>query len=170
LPLASRVRTSIMARAPTLDALLTRDDFSRLALMRFAGRCCACKTAPATEAHHIFDRKLFSDGGYRLRNAAPVCADCHWKAEICAISACDMARMAGVWPPLAPPCAHGFGLDTPDALEALDKWGNMSRPDGSIAPGPLFHDDGCRKALASGGLLGLCYNAPGADPLCAPTT
>lgn len=34
--------------------------------------CVFCKK-PATEVHHILDRKLFDDGGYYENNGASVC-------------------------------------------------------------------------------------------------
>ena len=148
-----------MKKMPADDAPLSREEFMELALSRFGGVCCACRQAPATEAHHIFDRKLFADGGYALSNAAPVCNRCHWKAETCAISVSEMARMAKANPRVPQACRSFFPGLGDLGPEAFDKWGNMLRHDGSIAPGPLFSDDGCRKALASGGLLGLCYNA-----------
>ena len=46
------------------------------------GKCCVpgC-TCDAVDAHHIMDRKLWSDGGYYLQNGAALCARHHLQAE-----------------------------------------------------------------------------------------
>ena len=140
------------------DTLLTREDFHRLALEKRKGLCLFCENK-ATEAHHVFDRKLFSDGGYRLRNAAAVCGGCHFKAEIGTLSLAEVAQKAILdfgaeilWPD------HARRLNITDP-QSMDKWGNLIRKDGSMGPGPLFHDAGCQKALSYGKSLSLCYDA-----------
>lgn len=144
-----------MPRAhPDANALLSRDDFKRLVFARHHGRCAVCQTRAAEDAHHILDRKLFSDGGYYLDNGVAVCADCHWKCETTQISVATLLALIGQRAPRLP---AGFrpGL-------SYDKWGNALREDGSRSPGPLMSDDGARKALAQGGFLGLVYPEPAA--------
>lgn len=138
--------------------LLSREDFQRLCFERSKGLCVLCSAA-AVDAHHIFDRKLFLDGGYRLNNAAALCSACHWRAETCAETVPAILAASAISEPLIPQHAAALGLASSADCSRLDKWGNMIRADGSIAPGPLFHDDGCRKALADGGRLALCYEA-----------
>lgn len=140
-----------------LPELLPREDFQRLCFERSKGLCVLC-SATAVDAHHIFDRKLFLDGGYRLNNAAALCAACHWRAETCAENVPAILAACAISAPLIPPHAAALGMATAGDCSRLDKWGNIIRADGSIAPGPLFHDDGCRKALAEGGLLPLFYD------------
>jgi hypothetical protein len=151
---------SAMNRRPQddLTALLSRERFHALCMARSNGRCVLC-TQPAVDAHHIFDRKLFPDGGYRLANAAAVCPGCHWDAERGAVLPTSILLACSVDEPLLPPWAQGCGLFGPEGAAKLDKWGNLLREDGSMAPGPLFNDDGCRKALAAGGWLAKAFEA-----------
>lgn len=143
---------------PCAWPLLTRENFERLCFERSNLRCVLCG-GQAVDAHHIFERKLFPDGGYRLNNAAALCSPCHWRAEIGLDTPCAILAACGLDDPLPPPHAAAAGLSPSAILSHMDKWGNLTRSDGSIAPGPLFQDDGCRKALAAGGRLGLCYEA-----------
>ena len=67
---------------PAMTQLLTREEFKHQTFARTSGRCCCpdC-TSAAVDAHHIMDRKLWTDGGYYLSNGAALCAECHLKAE-----------------------------------------------------------------------------------------
>lgn len=132
---------------------LGREQFRERALARFEGLCCLGLSARATEARHIFDRKLFEDGGYFERNAAPVRGPCHLLAETTEIGVEAVARAAGASPPILPPCAAGHGVLDPADCGRMDKSGNLILAGGALAPGPLAGDDGCRKALALGGKL-----------------
>lgn len=146
-----------MQRMPGADELLARADFEKAAFRASSGRCVRCQSK-AVDAHHIFERKLFPDGGYRPRNAAALCSECHLLAETCQLSVPEIERLALAplgWSLLAPPHALALGIDP----RRLDKWGNLLRSDGSIAPGPLFDDEGCRKALSLGGRIALVYEA-----------
>lgn len=64
------------------DPLLTREEFKKQVFARTDGKCCipgcSCK---AVDAHHIMDRKLWSDGGYYLSNGAALCEKHHLDAE-----------------------------------------------------------------------------------------
>lgn len=64
------------------DPLLTREEFKKQVFARTNEKCCvpgcSCK---AVDAHHIMDRKLWSDGGYYLSNGAALCEKHHLDAE-----------------------------------------------------------------------------------------
>lgn len=117
---------------------------------RDGGRCVLCGGA-GTEAHHVLDRKLFPDGGYLPGNGALVCNPCHLDCETTRVSVEAVRAAAGISEPVLPP-----GL-SPSLT--YDKWGNRVRPDGLREAGPLAVDDGCRRALAMGGFLGLLVPA-----------
>ena len=127
-----------------MDALLSREDFKRLVLAASAGRCVLC-LKPASAAHHIMERKLFSDGGYRLSNGAAVCDECHWRCETTEISVEQVLCARGLESPLLP---EGLSVH-----KSYDKWGNEVLPDGRRLPGPLFEDPGVQKALRKGRVL-----------------
>jgi hypothetical protein len=132
-----------------MEKLLTRDVFKVMVFKRSAGRCTFCECA-AVDAHHIYDRKLYPNtGGYFLSNGAAVCERHHWECETTIISVEDVCAAAQIVEPVLPDCL--------DASLRYDKWGNEIRVDGTRSPGPLFGDDGARKALALGGKLGLFY-------------
>ncbi len=124
-----------------MDALLTREMFKSQVLAASAGRCVLC-ARPAVDAHHILERKLFMDGGYRLSNGAAVCSECHWRCETTEISVEAVLVACGRQTPLLP---EGF-----DPTRHYDKWGNEILPNGRRRPGPLFNDPGARKALQKG--------------------
>lgn len=67
---------------PKMTQLLTREEFKRWVFARTSNKCCCpgC-TNDAVDAHHIMDRKLWSDSGYYLSNGAALCSECHLKAE-----------------------------------------------------------------------------------------
>jgi hypothetical protein len=88
---------------------------------------------------------------YYLSNGASVCEKCHMEAETTTVTVEAIRAACGIRVPSLPP---GFRVDA-----IHDKWGNEIRADGSRIPRPLFADDGCRKALARGGKLGLFYDA-----------
>ena len=65
-----------------MGQLLTREEFKKQTFMRTSSRCCVPNcSCDAVDAHHIMDRKLFSDGGYYLSNGAALCAKHHMDAE-----------------------------------------------------------------------------------------
>lgn len=126
------------------EKLLDRATFAGAVFARDAHKCVLCGTA-AVDAHHILDRKLFADGGYYLSNGASVCAPCHLQVEATAVSVEDVRAACGITEPALP---TGFA-----GSKRYDKWGNEILACGARIPGPLFQDDGCRKALQTGGLL-----------------
>lgn len=117
-----------MSKRIAPDRLLTRDAFRAAVFARDRGRCVLCPS-PAVDAHHILDRKLFVDGGYRLNNGASVCGSCHLRCERCEVSVEEVRRAAGIKEPVLPP---GF-----DVRCVFDKWGNKVLPGGQRVPGPL---------------------------------
>ena len=133
-----------------MTVLLSRSAFHTAVLARSGGRCVLC-AAPATEAHHILERKLFADGGYVLNNGAAVCNPCHIRCETTQVSVEDVRKASGITQIVVPP---GF-----DAALRYDKWGNIMHPNGLRAPGPLAQDTGMMRALAQGGVRQLLMPA-----------
>ncbi len=118
--------------------LLDRKTFTQAVFARDKNRCVLCG-APAVDAHHILDRKLFPDGGYYLSNGASLCAPCHMRAEKTDASVEEIRVACGITDPALP---SGFSAEA-----IYDKWGNEISTDGTRSRGPLFEDDGARKAL-----------------------
>ena len=128
------------------DQLLTREGFKEAVFARDGGRCVACGQ-PGVDAHHLIERKLFADGGYYLDNGVTLCERCHLAAERTTLSADELRTAAGIAVVVLP---AGFS-----SARKYDKWGNELGEYGTRYPGPLFGDDGCHRALAQGGMLGL---------------
>lgn len=131
--------------APAQDPLLSRDQFRERVFTRSSGACVLC-CAPAVDANHILDRKLYPDGGYYLSNGAAVCGDCHLDCEYTRVSVGRVRQAAGITDPVLPP---GF-----EQTAIYDKWGNRQWASGLRSAGPLEQDAGMRRALAAGGVLG----------------
>lgn len=104
-------------------------------------------SAPAVDAHHVMERRLFPDGGYYLENGASVCSDCHLRCERTQVGVEAVRQAAAIRHPMVPP--HLWS-DQP-----YDKWGNPILADGKRGKGELFFEDGVQKALAEGGVLPL---------------
>lgn len=126
--------------------LLSREQFKRSVFDRSENKCVVC-AALAVDAHHILERKLFSDGGYYLDNGVAVCAACHLLCEHTTISVDDIRVYARITTTVVP---HGWNRS-----HSYDKWGNRMWPSTLRSAGPLEHDTGMRRALAAGGFLGL---------------
>lgn len=138
--------TAITAHSThTPEALLSRDEFRSQVFKRDGSRCVICG-AEAADAHHIIERRLFSDGGYYLSNGASLCAKHHLSAEHTTLSAEEIRAAAGIKGILLP--------ETLEGSERYDKWGNAILPDGRRSKGPLFDDESVQKALRAGGVLG----------------
>jgi len=77
----------------TTTTLLSREDFKKYGFKLTGGKCCVpgCEE-DAVDAHHIMDRKLFSNGGYYLSNCAPLCAKHHIDAENGTITPSDLCE------------------------------------------------------------------------------
>ena len=120
------------------DHLLSRSDFKELVFKRDKYTCVFCKDK-AVDAHHILDRKLFSDGGYYLGNGASVCETHHWEVEKNNISVPDVWKACGITNPKIP--------DGYDALKEYDKWGNEVISKTKRVPGEMFYEENVQKIL-----------------------
>ena len=81
--------------------LLTRDDFRERVFLRDSHRCVVCGDS-GVDAHHILERRLFSDGGYYLENGATVCERHHIECEQTIISVEQIREFAGITKPVLP--------------------------------------------------------------------
>lgn len=126
--------------------LMTRDEFRNAVFERDNHKCVICGD-PAQDAHHILERRLFSDGGYYLDNGASVCGPCHIKAEETTYTAQTIRDSALI-----------KNVILPDHLyhdQVYDKWGNPILPNGTRLKGELFDDFSVQKILKQGGKLDL---------------
>lgn len=119
--------------------LLTRDAFRAAVFARDQHLCVLCGD-PAVDAHHILERRLWSDGGYYVINGASVCAYHHLHCEATYISVEDVRAAAGITQVLVPDHLY------PD--QPYDKWGNPVLPNGQRLRGELFFDGSVQKILA----------------------
>jgi len=119
--------------------LLTRDEFRESVFRRDSHRCVACQ-APAVDAHHIMERRLFDDGGYYLSNGASVCEEHHLACERTDISVESIRTSAKITTAVLP--AHLY------SDEVYDKWGNIVLPNGQRLRGELFYDESVQKIIA----------------------
>lgn len=128
--------------------LLTRDEFRTQVLTRNNGFCCvpAC-LEKAVDAHHIFNRNLFTEtdevGGYFLNNGAQLCSDHHYAAELTKITVQELWDWCNVKPCYPEQFNPNFQYDC---------WGNRVLDDGYREPGPLFNDEGFQKILVKAGI------------------
>ena len=118
--------------------LLTRDEFRNAVFARDGGKCVICG-APAKDAHHVVERRLWPDGGYYLPNGASVCEEHHLAAESTVLSCDEVRKAAGITETLLPP--HFY------AEEVVDKWGNPILPNGQRLKGELFNDESVQKVI-----------------------
>lgn len=132
----------------TDNKLLTRDEFRNSVFERDQHKCVMCKM-PAADAHHIIERRLFSDGGYYLNNGASLCPEHHIQAEQTMLSCDDIRCAAGITEVVLPD--HFY-----DDME-YDKWGNIILPNGNRIKGELFHDESVQKILKSGTAINLFH-------------
>lgn len=118
--------------------LLSREQFKSSVFKRDNNKCICC-AKPTVDAHHLLDRKLFSEGGYYLNNGVSLRETCHLKAETTESSVEELRQKAKIVAIILP-------IDF-NSSKTYDKWGNEIR-DGALIPGPLFHDKGCQTMLA----------------------
>ena len=121
--------------------LLTRDQFREGVFKRDNHKCVVCG-APAIDAHHIIERRLFgqTNGGYYLENGASVCETHHLEAEATTLSCDELRRLIGITKFPLP--EHMY----PD--QPYDKWGNPILPNGMRLKGELFDDASVQKVIA----------------------
>lgn len=123
----------------TDEPLLTRENFKEKVMKRDGHLCVFCREV-AVDAHHIFDRQLYADGGYYLHNGAAVCAKHHLDCERTIISVQAVLDAAGISEPVLPPGVFN--------VKHHDKWGNKLLADGKLLPSYLLGDDeGMLKAV-----------------------
>jgi len=120
--------------------LLTRDEFRARVFARDKHKCVFCDL-PAKDAHHILERRLWTDGGYYLDNGASVCQEHHLACERTDISCQDVRHAAKITQIILP--SHLY-----DDQE-YDKWGNPILASGQRLRGDLFYDESVQKVLAS---------------------
>lgn len=125
--------------------LLTRDEFRQKVFARDRTTCVVCD-APAQDAHHILERRLFNDGGYYVDNGVSLCGQCHILAEQTIITPNDLRIKGGIQKIVLP--EHLY------ADYEYDKWGNIQNANGSRYKGELFFDGSVQKILKAGGVLG----------------
>ena len=119
--------------------LLSRDEFRNSVFERDNHKCVICGK-PAVDAHHIIERRLFTDGGYYIDNGASLCAEHHIEAEKTKLD-CDKIREA---------CGI-TNIVLPDHLYPeceYDKWGNEILKSGVRVKGELFNDDSVQTILS----------------------
>ena len=128
------------------NILLTRDDFRNGVFKRDNYKCVICGE-PSKDAHHILERRLFTDGGYYLDNGASLCETHHIEAEETTLSCDEIRYKCGIEKPIIP---EHFYRDC-----NYDKWGNILLPNGNRLKGELFYDESVQKILNQGGVLNL---------------
>lgn len=118
--------------------LLSRDDFRESVFKRDGYKCVVCGDSGKLDAHHIIERRLFSDGGYYTSNGVSLCEPCHLKAESTEITCEELREKAGIQDVVLP---DDFYSDC-----RYDKWGNiyigLKR-----TKGPLFFDESVQKII-----------------------
>lgn len=124
--------------------LLTRTEFRNGVFARDKHVCVFCGQ-PATAAHHIVDRALFSDGGYYLENGVSVCDECHLACERTVLSTNEVRAAAKITKVVLP---EHFETD-----QTYDKWGNPVLADGRRLRGEMFFEPSVQRMLTEGGVL-----------------
>lgn len=118
---------------------MDRFSFRQAVFDRDDGKCVVCG-APAQDAHHLMERRLWEDGGYHLDNGVSLCGKHHLEAEATLVSPDELRDMAGITRVLLPPQLYRD--------ETYDKWGNVYLSDGwRRAPGELFYDESVQKII-----------------------
>jgi predicted restriction endonuclease len=123
-----------------MNKLLTREQFRDKVFKRDKFHCIFCSSTQIS-AHHILDRKLFSNGGYYLDNGASVCDEHHWSCEKTDISVEEVRKSCGITNIILP---ENF-----DSTKTYDKWGNIVFPNGNREPGVIFWEENVQKILVS---------------------
>ena len=133
-----------------LPPLLSRHAFREAVFARDGHLCVICK-APAADAHHIMERRLWGESrGYYRDNGASLCALHHRHCEQTIISVEDVRQACGITKAVLPD--HLYEDDR------YDKWANPILPNGTRLRGELFFDPSVQKVLAEGDVLHLFTN------------
>lgn len=124
------------------EKLLTRDAFREAVFARDDHACVFCKASDVPlDAHHILERRLWSDGGYYLSNGATVCEEHHRLCESTDITVEQVREAAGI-----------LKFTIPDHMyddQIYDKWGNAFLDNGQRLRGDLYWDESVQKVLGS---------------------
>lgn len=128
------------------NILYTRDEFREKVFLRDNHKCVIC-SKEAKDAHHILERRLFSDGGYYLNNGASLCEEHHIAAEETTLHCDEIRTKAGINSIIIP---EHFYSDY-----EYDKWGNIILPTDLRIKGELFYDESVQKILKQGKVLDL---------------
>ena len=118
--------------------LLTRDQFRESVFKRDQYKCIICGE-PAQDAHHILERRLFSNGGYYLENGASLCGMHHLEAESTVLSCKTLREKVGIKTFSLPEHLYRDG--------EYDKWGNLILSNGQRIQGELFQDESVQTIL-----------------------
>ena len=136
-----------------MNALLSREQFRERVFARDGGRCVFCGEE-ACDAHHLLERKLFTDpdeaGGYFLNNGISVCERHHLECEATKLSPQQGRDAAGITELVVPRLL----ADEPDP-GSLTKWGDPVSTDGVRHPGPLFFEPEVQASLRRSGQIAL---------------
>jgi hypothetical protein len=127
-----------------MKTLLDRDIFRESVFERDGGKCVICGE-PAKDAHHIIERRLFSNGGYFLENGASLCEKHHIEAEMTILTCDTIRKAAGITEIVLP---EHFYTDV-----EYDKWGNEILANGQRIKGDLYDDPSVQKILKQGNVL-----------------
>lgn len=134
-----------------MSELLSRDEFRAAVFTRDGSRCVICKANGPLDAHHIMERRLWTDpaefGGYFVDNGASLCPACHMLAEETKLTVRHICDHAGIKQVLLP--SHLY------RDQEYDKWGNPVLPNGTRLKGELFFDESVQKVLTQGGVMSL---------------
>ena len=130
----------------TAPKLLSRDDFRESVFSRDNHACVFCG-APAVDAHHLIERRLFNDGGYYLDNGISVCEEHHLACEMTVISVEEGRAAAGIKQIVVP--------DQFYPEQSITKWGDYILENGRRTRGELFNDESVQKILSRGNVLNL---------------
>lgn len=103
--------------SPAYPSLYLGRDAFREGVFARDGHACVLCGAPAQDAHHIIERRLWPDGGYYLDNGASVCGPCHLRCETTEVSVETLRAACGIRTILVPPDLYTDRL--------YDKWGNV---------------------------------------------
>jgi hypothetical protein len=122
-----------------MTQLLTRVQFRTAVFERDKHKCVLCG-APAVDAHHIIERRLFPDSGYYLDNGASVCSACHLECERTNFSPIEVRQAAGITKTVLPPHLYDD--------QEYDKWGNPILANGRRLKGDLFFDESVQLVIA----------------------
>lgn len=130
----------------TQNKLMSRDEFREGTFKRDNYKCVICSDN-AKDAHHIIERRLFSDGGYYLDNGASLCEKHHIEAEQTTLTCEEIRLKTGIENVIIP---EHFYSDY-----NYDKWGNILLATGLRIKGELFYDESVQKILKQGNVLDL---------------